>query len=68
MYRVIQRLGSGGNAVTYLVVATTGTVKVGVPFVLKVFRVCRSRNAGCFSSGSEVSENVQSIRQHHAGV
>ena len=33
MYRVIQRLGAGGNAVTYLVVAITGAAK-GVPFAL----------------------------------
>jgi serine/threonine protein kinase len=37
LYRTIQRLGMGGNAVTYLVVAITGAAK-GVPFALKVFR------------------------------
>ncbi len=36
-YRVIQRLGAGGNADAYLVVATSGSAK-GVPFALKVFR------------------------------
>ncbi|MCY1036166.1 protein kinase [Corallococcus sp. BB11-1] len=36
-YRIIQRLGSGGNAVTYLVVATSGTNK-GILFALKIFR------------------------------
>jgi len=36
-YVVVQRLGKGGNAVTYLVVATTGQAK-GVPFALKIFR------------------------------
>lgn len=37
LYRNIQWLGAGGNAETFLVVATTGQAK-GVPFALKIFR------------------------------
>src|SRR4051812_7947917 len=37
IYSVIQKLGSGGNATTYLVWATGGEYK-GVPFAMKVFR------------------------------
>jgi serine/threonine protein kinase len=36
-YRNLQLLGTGGNAVTFLVVATSGPHR-GVPFALKVFR------------------------------
>ena len=36
-YRNIQWLGAGGNADTFLVVATSGQAK-GVPFALKIFR------------------------------
>jgi len=36
-YRNLQILGTGGNAVTFLVVATSGPNR-GVPFALKVFR------------------------------
>jgi serine/threonine protein kinase len=36
-YRNMQVLGTGGNAVTFLVVATSGAYR-GVPFALKVFR------------------------------
>ena len=36
-YQYIQTLGTGGNAVTVLVVSTDGTNK-GVPFALKIFR------------------------------
>lgn len=36
-YKSIQYLGSGGNAITYLVVATSGPHK-GVPFAAKIFR------------------------------
>ena len=36
-YRIIQRLGAGGNAVTYLVVSTSGIHK-GILFALKIFR------------------------------
>lgn len=36
-YRIVQRLGAGGNAVTYLVVATSGPNK-GILFALKIFR------------------------------
>ena len=36
-YRNIQWLGEGGNAQTFLVVATSGQTK-GVPFALKIFR------------------------------
>lgn len=36
-YRVVQELGSGGNAVAYLVNATSGPNK-GVPFAVKIFR------------------------------
>lgn len=36
-YRSIQYLGSGGNAITYLVIATSGRNK-GVPFAAKIFR------------------------------
>lgn len=36
-YRIVQRLGAGGNAVTYLVVATSGANQ-GIPFALKIFR------------------------------
>lgn len=36
-YRVIQTLGAGGNAVTFLVVATSGPNK-GIMFALKIFR------------------------------
>jgi serine/threonine protein kinase len=36
-YRNIQWLGAGGNAETFLVVATSGQTK-GVPFALKIFR------------------------------
>ena len=36
-YRILQLLGAGGNAVTYLVVATGGA-RTGVPFALKFFR------------------------------
>ena len=36
-YRIVQRLGAGGNAVTYLVVATSGVHK-GILFALKIFR------------------------------
>lgn len=36
-YRVVQTLGAGGNAVTYLVIATSGAHK-GVLFALKIFR------------------------------
>jgi serine/threonine protein kinase len=36
-YKVVQTLGTGGNSVTVLVVATSGLNK-GVPFALKVFR------------------------------
>jgi serine/threonine-protein kinase len=36
-YRIVQRLGAGGNAVTYLVVSTSGVNK-GILFALKIFR------------------------------
>jgi serine/threonine protein kinase len=36
-YRIVQLLGTGGNAVTYLVIATSKSYK-GVPFALKIFR------------------------------
>jgi serine/threonine-protein kinase len=36
-YRNVQFLGMGGNAITYLVLCTSGPYK-GVPFALKVFR------------------------------
>jgi hypothetical protein len=36
-YKCIQRLGAGGNAVTFLVIATSGKYQ-GLPFALKVFR------------------------------
>jgi serine/threonine-protein kinase len=36
-YRIVQRLGAGGNAVTYLVVSTSGVHK-GILFALKIFR------------------------------
>lgn len=36
-YRIVQLLGAGGNAVTYLVVATSGANK-GILFALKIFR------------------------------
>lgn len=36
-YRIVQRLGAGGTAVTYLVVATSGAHK-GILFALKIFR------------------------------
>ena len=36
-YRVVQYLGSGGNAITYLANATSGPNK-GVAFAIKVFR------------------------------
>lgn len=36
-YRIIQTLGAGGNAVTYLVICTSGMNK-GVMFALKIFR------------------------------
>ncbi len=36
-YRTVQRLGAGGSAATFLVVATSGTLK-GLLFALKVFR------------------------------
>ena len=36
-YRCLQLLGSGGNADTWLVLATDGTRK-GIPFAMKVFR------------------------------
>lgn len=36
-YKNVQYLGSGGNAITYLVVATSGVNK-GVPFAAKIFR------------------------------
>jgi len=36
-YRNVQRLGVGGNAVTFLVLATSASAR-GVPFALKVFR------------------------------
>lgn len=36
-YRIIQTLGAGGNAVTYLVICTSGANK-GVMFALKIFR------------------------------
>jgi len=36
-YRIVQLLGTGGNAVTYLVVATSGANK-GILFALKIFR------------------------------
>ena len=36
-YRIIQRLGAGGSAVTYLVVAKSGENK-GILFALKIFR------------------------------
>jgi serine/threonine-protein kinase len=36
-YRIVQHLGAGGNAVTYLVVATSG-VHQGILFALKIFR------------------------------
>lgn len=37
-YRIIQLLGAGGNAVTYLVVATSGQFR-GALFALKIFRL-----------------------------
>ena len=37
VYRTIQRLGAGGNAVTYLMVALDGPNK-GVPFAVKLFK------------------------------
>lgn len=36
-YKTVQYLGSGGNAITYLVIATSGKYK-GVPFAAKIFR------------------------------
>lgn len=36
-YRIVQQLGAGGNAVTYLVVSTSGPHK-GILFALKIFR------------------------------
>lgn len=36
-YRNVEVLGKGGNAVTFLVVATSGPHR-GVPFAVKVFR------------------------------
>ena len=36
-YQIIQLLGAGGNAVTYLVVATSEVYR-GIPFALKIFR------------------------------
>lgn len=36
-YRKLQSLGSGGNAITFLAVATSGMNR-GVPFAIKVFR------------------------------
>lgn len=36
-YKTLQRLGSGGNAATYLMLATSGPYK-GIVFAVKVFR------------------------------
>src|SRR5438876_1102565 len=36
-YRILQPLGTGGNATTFLVLAISGEHR-GVPFALKVFR------------------------------
>ncbi len=36
-YQIIQLLGAGGNAVTYLVVSTSDAYR-GIPFALKIFR------------------------------
>lgn len=36
-YQIVQLLGAGGNAVTYLVVSTAGPYR-GIPFALKIFR------------------------------
>lgn len=36
-YRNVQFLGSGGNAVTYLMIATSGE-NIGVPFAVKIFK------------------------------
>ena len=57
-YRNIQFLGSGGNAITYLVLCTSGDLK-GLPFALKVFRVIsREERKSKFMAEREFLENA----------
>ena len=70
MYRVIQRLGAGGNAVAYLVVATSGTAK-GVPFALKVFhRLSKPERRDAFLQEIKFLEtcNTSIMRVYDSGI
>jgi serine/threonine-protein kinase len=57
-YRNIQFLGIGGNAITYLVLCTSGVFK-GIPFALKVFRkISREERKNKFLAEREFLETA----------
>jgi serine/threonine protein kinase len=70
-YRVVHTLGSGGNAVTVLVVGQTG-VNAGLPFAAKIFRrLSQDDRAERFASETKLLEVLQHpaiMRTYDRGV